>query len=143
MEGMPNPLSPVETGLASLLCGRRRGKPRLYRKSDGLVAGEAGVFMAGRNALRASKDRSHGRAIRLSAVSSKSENYFALGLLSVPLFTASFLLTEKLHMVSLAFKSWLVFPTCFSTSYCSPPGQVLPPPFTLYETTCAPYWQPS
>ena len=51
-------------------------------------------------------------------------NYFALGPLSVPLFAASFLLTRKLHMVSLAFKSWLVFPTCFSTSYCSPPGQV-------------------
>src|ERR1019366_6951916 len=53
-------------------------------------------------------------------------NYFALGPLSVPLFAASFLLARKLHMVTLAFKSWLVFPTCFSTSYCSPPGQVLP-----------------
>lgn len=42
-----------------------------------------------------------------------------------------FLVTRKFHRISFAFKSWLVFPIDFSTSYCSPPGQVFPAPFTL------------
>jgi hypothetical protein len=39
--------------------------------------------------------------------------------------------TKKLHITSFALKSLLVLPTDFSGMYCSPPGQVLPPPLTL------------
>jgi len=43
----------------------------------------------------------------------------------------SLCLTRKLQIVSLALRSWLVLPTIFSTSNCSSPGQVFPPPFKL------------
>ena len=39
--------------------------------------------------------------------------------------------TKKLQIVWSAFRSWLVFPTVFSTSYCWPPGQVFPAPLML------------
>jgi hypothetical protein len=39
--------------------------------------------------------------------------------------------TTKLQITSFALKSWLVLPIVFSGSYCSPPGQVFPAPFTL------------
>jgi hypothetical protein len=47
------------------------------------------------------------------------------------LLTSIFLVTRKLQITSSALKSLLVFPMVFSGSYCSPPGQVLPAPFTL------------
>src|ERR1700687_5283718 len=54
-----------------------------------------------------------------------------------PSWPGSFRVTRKFQITSLAFRSELVFPIVFSTSYCSPPGQVFPAPFTLLRTTCA------
>ena len=53
------------------------------------------------------------------------------------LLSESFLVTRKFHTTSFALRSRLVFPTAFSGSYCSPPGQVFPAPFTLYKVTWA------
>src|ERR1017187_3454196 len=41
-------------------------------------------FMAKWNGMRASKARNHGSAVRFSGAWSEAENYFGLGLLSVP-----------------------------------------------------------
>jgi len=48
-----------------------------------------------------------------------------------PTFPAIFLVAKKFQIVSLALIASLVLPTSFSLIYCWPPGQVLPPSFTL------------
>jgi hypothetical protein len=87
--------------------------------------------------LQGQRFRRRGRVGGFAGLSSEAKCYFSTRLSPAIVFEA-----RKLQTVSLALMASLVLPISFSDMYCSPPGQVLPPPFTLSSTTCALFWQP-